>query len=247
LALSCTFLPKSQRIHAGQYRGSQTLVKATVRSALTNGTVESLAFCCYNEGMNDLSTKAALCAEVLRHEDELIRASYLTAGLGISKQLVYYHLNQLVEQGILEKAGSRYALADKNKLIDVMMNANENNGNLKRSEKTSFLPQVYVESLQRVVDETLLCRAMDLPESLAVKTHVANEIQKTIDTLKKERHYLLNKQITVGSARKTIRTKGAEFEWYEDAAQTVEAIGYEFETHLKVRSDVLIDKMNEED
>lgn len=196
--------------------------------------------------MAEITTKAQLCAEILRHENEFIRATWLIDALDISKNLAYYHLKSLVHDGILEKVGTRYALVNREKLIEVMLSSQEGQATLQRGEITPILPKQYIDSIQEIVDDCIWARAMDLPDSLATKVFVGELIDNAIKQLKKERRYLSEKQTSRGVVRKLIRKQGEE-KWFEISTKTLETLGFEFTTTQKNRLNDLIDKMQEED
>lgn len=188
--------------------------------------------------------KALVITEVLKQE-LLFKAVHISDATHLPRQNVHYHLDKLVSLGLLEKQGSQYAVTDRNKLLDELMNAHDSM-QVKRGESTKLYN---FKELRQIVDVVLLLRAMGLVESFELKTHMADLMKRTAESLMAERKYLLNKQTSPGSARKQLR-KDIN---YEDefikfiSDEFEEKFGYEWTTPMKKRIDEFIDRMNEED
>jgi hypothetical protein len=191
----------------------------------------------------EINGKAMVITEVLK-QDGLFKALHIANGTLLPRQNVHYHLTQLVGEGLIEKQGQNYAVVEKEKLLDLLLASKDGNA-LKRGNKNAVHNTEFNE-LKQVIDVVTLLRALVLEQSMELKTHMANLLKEASDSLLAERKYLLEKVVSPGSARKQLRGKGNEEQFFKTISNAFEEqFGFEWVSSPDKRLNEFIDKMEE--
>lgn len=137
-------------------------------------------------------------------QDGLFKASDVFAETGLERPLVYYHLNRLVEKGLIEKAGSSYCVLDRDRLIEAIAYGNTRKKFTEASDTIIFKNS---KELNRTINSALRAKAMVLPGSRELKDEINNSIDKTIDALKAAKRLLNSRQIKPQKAKKNFEVE----------------------------------------
>lgn len=120
--------------------------------------------------------------------------------VGISRQLVHFHLTHLVQKGLIEKNGPIYFVPSMDRLVDVLVESNESSSGGRGYETPIFKENSKV--LKDLVNQVLQARGVGITEANSMKSHLIDIIDDTIKSLKKEKNYLA---VTNYSPRSSVR------------------------------------------
>lgn len=152
------------------------------------------------------SGKALVLGSVLK-VDRPFKAATITLMTGLSRQLVFGHLTNLVETGYLEKIDKHYIIRDREGLLSTLIEAAES------VESGMPKPAGFFDANSTNV-ATVTCnmiisgRTLDLPMSHEAKLGYLQRIDDSVKYLKQLRKYLMTSQKTVGSAQKYLKKEG---------------------------------------
>lgn len=132
-------------------------------------------------------------------QDKLFTAAEVCSITGLERQLVYYHLNKFVEQGLIEKAGTNYCVLDRDKLVEtIAFGANP------MREKKARNSRIFknADTLNEVIESCILAKTLTLAGSRELKERLNEEINQTISSLKNAKRGLNTRQISQKKARR---------------------------------------------
>lgn len=138
------------------------------------------------------------------HQETFFKASDVYEETGLDRPLIYYHLNNFVKKGFLEKQGQNYCVLDRKNIIEALAFGNSKD-KVHGAVATKLYKQVTADTLNRAVLLTLYAKVLTLSGSRDLKERLNEEIDKTIEGLKAAKRSLNTRQIRVNKALKFIR------------------------------------------
>jgi hypothetical protein len=152
-------------------------------------------------------TKSQIIAAILKAEE--FRAYEIVRDVGCDRQLVAYHLNKLVNDGLLLKNGKTYTVADSKALIDSLISGSAGDKSL---ETTPFLNGIRLGVLKNML---VYGQVTMMPSNIQFRRKVLQDIEDSIDTLKNLRYLIVNNQLKPSVARKELRKGNNEDEFVD--------------------------------
>lgn len=141
--------------------------------------------------------------------DRPFKAATITLMTGLSRQLVFNHLNNLTETGYLEKVDKHYIIRDREGLLSTLMDASDTveSGQPKPG---GFFDKDFIATATTKIEFLVASRSLDLPMSLDARIGYLKQIDDSITVLKQMRKYLSSSTKTKGSARKFWKKQGGD-------------------------------------
>lgn len=135
------------------------------------------------------------------------KAATITQMSGLSRQLVYIHLNNLCETGYLEKIDKSYIIRDREGLLTTLIEESDNPGTSK-PEAGGFFSKERIDTWTGQAEMIIASRTLGLPMSLDARQGMVDKIDDSVRVLKHLRKYLTNATKTTGSAQKFLKDMG---------------------------------------
>lgn len=162
--------------------------------------------------------KVLIYGEVLKHEKPF-KAVHIYTDVGLSRQLVNYHLQVMVEAGLVQKDGVYYTVKDKVALIDELMSSETT-----KHELLNDQPQFLIDRkrLNDIVEFNVFARCAKLPAFSNQQSAINLEIDKAISALKQLKRYLNGKQYGDTAVQDWIDETGMAGVWKKLKASCLE-------------------------
>ncbi len=139
------------------------------------------------------SGKAITIGAILKLNRKVFRASHIHQVTDLSRSLVTYHLNQMVEKGLLIKDGKYFIVHDRDGLIQTVTDTQANKIEMKKpSRPIRFLPNI--ERLGTTLDFIVAMREAKFNYAAYLTSATNADLDEAIKTLESAKRYLNRKQ-----------------------------------------------------
>lgn len=149
------------------------------------------------------SGKTIVIGAVLSHNGTF-RANEITEETGLSRGLVFKHLNKLAETGLLEKSGPIYIVVDKARLLNALIETTDSVDGKRMSYVPMLIHNNSVDLFRRLATNVLRARALDLPDSIDMKVALIQVLDEIVMSMRNEKKWITNSSITPKSAANKI-------------------------------------------
>ncbi len=133
---------------------------------------------------------------------------------GLDRQLVRYHLNNFVTEGVLDRHDKYYSLVDKERLI-LLMTEISDKVDVSKMNPTMLYNRERTDYLNRVAEYIVCLRVLDPELGGNSRELLAKGIDDTEKELKRLRKFLMNSERSEASAAKKLKGQ-AVMDTYED-------------------------------
>lgn len=138
--------------------------------------------------------------------DRPFRAATVVDMVGLERQLVWYHLNELVKEGLLEKTGRVYQINSREDLLDSLVElTNQTSVSKMTPSKTMF--GFDADWWNSLAEFTVLGKGLHDELSLEMRNHLIRKIEDTINELKQLRKFVNAAQRSEESAARKLHGK----------------------------------------
>lgn len=141
---------------------------------------------------NSNGGKTSVVAAILK-QHKPFRVATITEITGMDRQLTYYHVNKLLEQGKLLREGQSYSVVDRDTLLDDLVDVVETPG-MRKMEPAGLFSQDSVETLNALVQGMVYAKVLKLTDSINMAVHMNRIIDESVTELKVLKRYLNNAQ-----------------------------------------------------
>jgi len=117
----------------------------------------------------------------------------ITEVTGLDRQLVFYHVNKLVEQGLLIRSNHSYLIHDRNGLLDALMESDQPSS-LRLMHPEGVFSKVSADKLNHLIQGIAFAKTLRLPESIEMSVRMNQVLDDSITELKALKRYLNNAQ-----------------------------------------------------
>jgi hypothetical protein len=132
---------------------------------------------------------AKVIAAIL-NQGGIFAARHIVNATGLSRQLVYHHLNGLVKDGFLEKDGTKYGIVARQDLINFLAEIGE-------SKTIGLLEKkADIDEINEYIELSIACRAIGLTGSQEFKARIVKELDEYIYQFQRAKRYLNTKTIS---------------------------------------------------
>lgn len=152
------------------------------------------------------NTRLQIVSSILKI-DRPFRAATVTDMLALDRQLIRYHLMQMVNEGLLEKTGRVYQMADKEKLFDSLVEIADKVSTNKMEAAGTLLSKHDVDGLNSLAESIVCARTFHNGMGLDAKDAMIKKLDKTMRELKQLRKFLNAGERSETSAAKKLRGK----------------------------------------
>lgn len=121
------------------------------------------------------------------------KVAHVTELSGLDRQLSYYHVNKLLEQGLLIRTGHAYSVRNHDELLDYLVETNDAPG-LKLMEPEGIFSQKSADNLNTIVQGIVSAKVLGLTDSIDMTVHMNKIIDESMAELKTLKRYLNNAQ-----------------------------------------------------
>lgn len=152
--------------------------------------------------------KALVLGTVLKHERPF-KAAIIGETTGLSRQLVRYHLMQLVNVGALVKEGPLYFVADKGIVVDALIDSTSRAEHSK-AYSTKFYTETNAQNLNTVLEWVVALRTLENEKAHEFQTTTLTELDATIAVFRNVKKWLTNTVMSPNVARKMVQQRSEE-------------------------------------
>lgn len=140
--------------------------------------------------------------------DSPFRARDVVNGTKLSRQLVKYHLDVMVDQGLIEKFDKTYNINSKEEVIDAFINSGVDTSRNTEITDTELLDSEQVKFFNNRIQAYIALKCLGYPNYHLIRKATVESINAAIESLENGKKRLNNAQMTTGSARKYLDSIG---------------------------------------
>lgn len=117
----------------------------------------------------------------------------ITEVTGLDRQLTYYHVTKLLEQGLLTRSKHTYLIHNRDALLDALMESDQPS-KLRQMQSEGIFSKEAADTLNHLVQGIVSAKVLALPDAVEMSVHFNQIIDASIAELKALKRYLNNVQ-----------------------------------------------------
>lgn len=185
-----------------------------------------------------MNGKVLVAQQILKCKNRAFKGAEIVMATGLSRQLVYKHLSNMHDEGLLSKVGTKYKVEDEEGIIDSLIaNSDTDNRGLMDPNLKLIESQVYNDLAEVIV----AMRALEVEPHKEFKEVYVEAIDDCVKELKRLRKFLNAGQRSPRSAARVLN----RYEEWTNLHNTMQALGWEGETSADTLSTNISEGLDE--